>query len=285
MKVQCRIAPSLGAGFEGTPETAWGTIPYTDPNAPAVFWGLYGLPDFYALWRHKSEDLEGNIIPRYVLWCGSDVVHFKKGYWLDNEGLIRLDPKPLAKWLNNCHNYVENDWEDDELSKFGIDCKRVPSFMGNVNDYEVAYKPSQTPHVYLSTDKDRQREYGWGTIERIAPHVPEVTFHLYGDSWLTKHKNVIVHGRVPKETMNTEIKEMQAGLRLNRTDGFSEITAKSVLWGQYPITFLDYPLIDSYRNDEQIITLLKELKDQKQPNLRGREYYQDNFNQFPWRQP
>ena len=49
-----------------------------------------------------------------------------------------------------------------------------------------------------------------------------------------------MHGRVAQEVMNEEIKEMQGALRLTEMDGFSEILAKSILWGQWPVSLIKY---------------------------------------------
>ena len=46
---QCRVAPSLGGGFAGTPNEVWGTRDYVEEEGPAVFFGLYGLPAPYGL--------------------------------------------------------------------------------------------------------------------------------------------------------------------------------------------------------------------------------------------
>ncbi|KKM72328.1 hypothetical protein LCGC14_1421680 [marine sediment metagenome] len=70
---KCRVASSLGA-LEGTPYEAWGTIEYKPEihgKDSVVFFGLYGLPDFYALWRHKGR--------KAILWCGSDLIFFNNG--------------------------------------------------------------------------------------------------------------------------------------------------------------------------------------------------------------
>ena len=73
MKWKCRYAPSLGA-LERTHQEVWGTeeyIPEKHLYDPVVFFGLYGLPDWYLLWRHKGK--------KAVLWAGSDVKHFLNG--------------------------------------------------------------------------------------------------------------------------------------------------------------------------------------------------------------
>lgn len=288
--MQVRVASSLGE-LEGTHQEVWGTTHYNAvgistpsgsiPNeAPTVFFGLYGLPDFYTLWRHEGK--------KYILWAGSDIRHFVNGYWLEDGGNIRLDPKPLADWIEkNCESWVENEVERKALEEVGITAQICPSFMGNVEDYEIEYEPAERPQVYVSVSGNDFELYGWDIVEKIADQC-EVDFHLYGNTepWETKHSNVFVHGRVSKEQMNEEIKKMQCGLRLCSFDGFSEVLAKSVLWGQYPVTFesFGYKHIDGFRNLNHLVQILNRLKYKVEPNIEGRNYYLKTLNQYPWNQ-
>src|SRR3990172_7358390 len=117
-KWQCRIAPSLGKGFAGTPNDVWGTKEYVNDTDPTVFFGLYGLPDFYALWRHKGK--------KVVLWAGSDISHLRNGYWLDEKGETRVGPHAFVDWISqNCDSYCENEVEQELLLKIGIRCRAV----------------------------------------------------------------------------------------------------------------------------------------------------------------
>lgn len=270
------MAPSLGE-LEDTPENVWGTPEYeSDRNEPCVFFGLYGLPDFYSLWRHKGK--------KWILWCGSDIKHFIEGYWLEEGGEVRLDPTSLAQWINrNCESWVENEMERDALRQVGIESQVCPSFLGNIQDYNLEYIPSQRPSAYLSVSGDNFEMYGWTLIEEIADKC-EVDFYLYGNNkeWISKHSNVFVRGRLTKEIMNEEIKGMQCGLRTLERDGFSEILAKSILWGQHPISYIKYPCIDSFKTKEELIKLLNGLVNKSLPNIIGREYYMNNLNKFPW---
>lgn len=267
LKWQCRWSPTLGA-LEDTHQNIWGTDDYTDDIRPTVFFGLYGMPDFYALWRHKG--------PKVILWAGTDIIHFKNGYWLEDGGGIRVSPKPIATWINkHCESYVENIAEYRALLKLGIYARLVPSFLGDINKFEVSFKPGNK--VYASVSGDNFEQYGWNKIEEIAGDYPNIEFHLYGNKgkWETKHRNVIVHGRVPKEQMNAEIKEMQGGLRLLEFDGFSEILAKSVLWGQWPISLIPYPFMLELKD-------LGTITEKTEPNLKGREYYRKELNNYPF---
>lgn len=277
-KWKCRYAPSLG-GLEGDPKDVWGTDaydPFQDDTESAVFFGLYGLPDFYTLWRHKGRSA--------ILWAGSDIGHFINGYWLDDKGLIRVDPEPLAEWINkNCENYVENGVEHEALMVFGIESKIVPSFLGNVSDYEISYEHNERPKVYMSVSGDNFEMYGWDIIERIADKC-NVDFYLYGNTkpWESKHSNVFVRGRISKEEMNDEIKTMQCGLRTLQFDGCSEIVVKGCLWGHHVISYIGYPNVESFSTEENLIKKLNMLQFQREPNLKARDWMIKNLNRYPW---
>ena len=264
-----RWSPTLGT-LEDTAEKIWGTQEYEgDKSEPTVFFGLYGLPDFYALWRHTGK--------KWILWAGTDITHFKNGYWLEDGGNIRVDPKPLAEWINkNCESWVENDVEKKALEDIGIQSTVCPSFLGDVNQFELHYIQSDIPKLYTSVSGDNFKLYGWDMLLDLAEAHPNIEFHIYGSSINNIIlPNVVHHGRVPKEQMNEEIKTMQGALRLTEFDGFSEILAKSVLMGQWPVSLIEYP---------EILTIddIGTITDQKFPNIKGREYYLKHLNQFPW---
>lgn len=275
-KWQCRWSPTLGA-LEDTHQNVWGTDEYTDQQRPTVFFGIYGLPDFYALWRHKGE--------RHVLWAGTDIIHLKNQYWLEDQGGIRIDSTGIGYWINkHCASWCENQVEQNLLKECGIEAKIQPSFLGDINKFEVSFKPGNK--VYASVSGDNFEQYGWYKIPDLAKKNPEIEFHLYGNTKDPlfmefpnlgggRYQNVFVHGRVSKEQMNSEIKEMQGALRLTEFDGFSEVLAKSILWGQWPISLIDYPYI---LKPNQI----KEVLSTHVPNLAGRDFYRERLNNYLW---
>lgn len=268
LKWQCRWSPTLG-NLEDTAENVWGTKPYKNDTDPTVFFGLYGLPDFYTMWRHKGR--------KAILWAGSDIRHFTQGYWLDTDGMIPMYPFPLADYINTyCESWVENEVEKGALEEIGIRSEVCPSFLGKVEDFGVSFKPSQNPKVYTSVSGDNFNLYGWDKLLPLAMRYPHIEFHLYGSkNFASNRKNIIIHGVVPKEQMNAEIKEMQGALRLTEFDGFSEILAKSVLWGQYPISLIKYPHIGGLEE-------LETLHLRTEPNLEARNYYLQTLNKYPW---
>jgi len=276
-KVYYRWSPSLGGGFEGTPEKVWGVKKYNPKkhiDEPVVFCGLYSLKDFMVLNGHKGK--------KWIWWCGSDIRHFVNGYWLDEKGESKIDPNTLAEWINKtCESWVENSVEAETLKGVGIESNICPSFLGDTNDFKVSFK--QGNKVYLSCSGDDHLLYKWDLIEEIANEVPEITFYLYGsDNWKTRHRNVIIRGRIDKRLMNKEISEMQAGLRPLEFEGASEIVVKSLFQGQHTISRIKYPFVNSYETKEELIKLLKELPNKKEPNLRAREWFLSNLNLYPW---
>src|SRR3990167_7697782 len=84
----CRWAPSLGA-LESDALSVWGTPLYEylkHKREQAVFFGLYDLRCYLALWRHKGKAC--------VLWAGSDILNLKNGF-VFNDGKLKLFSKLL----------------------------------------------------------------------------------------------------------------------------------------------------------------------------------------------
>jgi len=272
-----RWAPSLGE-LEDTPENIWGISSYDASKhlyENVVFCGMYGFPDFYSLWQHKGK--------KVVWWAGDDIRHFKGGYWLDEDGQIRMIPKPLAEWINTyCDNYIENEIERDLLADIGIDARIVQSFLGEISKFPISYKHARVPNVFVSGHPGREEEYGFEYVEKIAKKVPGCIFHLYGAKWKSKLKNIVCHGIVSKDQFNKEIKKYQCGWRPNKRDGFSEILAKSVLMGQHPISRIPYPNINSYNTETILLFYLHLLSFRYCSNTFSADYYRETLNNYPW---
>lgn len=240
----------------------------------AVFFGMYNPVDYFRLMWHKG--------PKTVFWCGSDILNLQnRPVWQ------KIIAKIPASHI--CENVVEAEG----LKEMGISPDKVkPCLFDDMSNIEVSFKPSKKPHVYLCIQPLREREYGLELIEtNMARACPEVTFHVYGKSkpfhevwWedgilhnrdYAHHPNIVYHGKVPNEQFNEEIKDYQAALRMNEFDGFSEVLAKSILIGQYPISRIPYPKgIDSYQTTEELVVLLEDLKNKRKPNPEVRRWQQ-----------
>jgi len=242
-----------------------------DEKDEVLFFGMYHDYDYDAY-----RNFEGK---RSVFWCGSDILRL-----MDNHNYQRV-----LKLFPATH-YTENQVEADNLKSVGIEAVIVPSFLERTEDFPVSYQHSERPHIFMSAHPKREDEYGYDLAIRIAPKVPEATFHLYGVDKEFYDKtyfhelpeNVVIEGNVPPEQFNREIKQYQCGLRPNIHDGFSEITAKSLLCGQYPITKIKYDKIDNYSTEDELVMLIKGLRDKKEPNLETRSHYLKLLNNYPF---
>lgn len=222
-----------------------------------TFFGLYRPKDFLLFLLHRGQ--------RTCHWQGSDVLaagwHYR---WLQ---------KIKAKHI--CETEIEQGILRLMLQQ-EIEVK--PTFLSNSHEFKVSYKSSKFPQVFIHVNKNAELESGYYILERIAPQVPEIKFHIFGQiKSRISPSNIELHGYVPEEEFNKEIKNYQAGLDLHVFSGFSEIIAKSILLGQYPISYVRYPYVDTFNSEEELIKLLTNLKNKTKPNYKARDYYLKEF--------
>lgn len=268
--MKLRVSSSV-IGFKERAEKTWGLKEWDgidDPDKEVVFFGLYHERDFAVF--------EGDFTKRIVFWCGSDILRVGSDY---------ERRRILANYPETEH-YCENEIEQANLKACGIDAKIVPSFLDDFNKYPVSFKaPTDRKwKIWLCAHPDREEEYGVALAKRWAEKDPELEFHVYGVDKTAKDKdipNLIFHGKVPEEQLNTEIREYHAGFRPNFHDGMSEVTCKSLLLGQYPITRIKYDDIWNYTNEQELGKCWEMLKAQTEPN-KARELYLTRLNNFPW---
>jgi hypothetical protein len=220
------------------------------------------------------------------VWAGGDIRNLLRGYaYSDGVELWKSKLFSFIPWhwifrIYKAKHYVENEDEQKKLASMGIKAEIVPTFLEDINEFPVCYEPSDKPHVYISARKGQEREYGVPDVYWLASHLRNYTFHIYGIEQYEKFikPNIIYHGNVPPEQFNKEIKEYQIALRMNESDGFSEVLVKGLLMGQVCISRIEYPYINNYTSFVELIDLLKTAK----PNTMAREYYLNKFNNFPF---
>jgi len=250
-----------------------------DLKSNKVFFGLYHLNDWRGFMAHKGK--------RFVLWAGGDLLNLERGYaFSDGVELEKSKRWSFIPWhwifrLFKADHYCENEVEFERLYKLGIKAKIVPSFLEDVKNFDICFKPSKKSHVYISAREGNSEAYGESLIERIAPEVPDITFHFYGIT-RPSHDNIVYHGNVSADQFNQDIRNYQGCIRANESDGFSELVAKASLMGQYAISRIRYDGIWHYRKKSELIILLKLLAEKTEPNLEAREWVLKNVNKYPW---
>lgn len=250
---------------------------------PTAFIGLYHEGDWLRAIIHRG--------PKLFFWCGGDI--------------LRLQKKPFWQWLIRqveADHVCENEVEWHALKNMGIHSRIHPIlFFDDWEKYPLSYTaPVTNAHVWLTCHPGREREYGVELVEEIADLVPEVNFHIFGiaksfhDTWFdpidgemhnyrqSSQPNIYYHGQVPSEKLDKMIRGYHAGLRTCEFDGCPHTVTKGVLLGQWPINRIPYPHTDSYETKEELIKLLKGLKNKKKPNLVGRKHWLKTVSEFPW---
>jgi len=241
---------------------------WKDEDKDVLFFGMYEMEDYQVF-----NNFEGK---KTIFWCGSDIPR------------IFMNPERMRIVKENpeIEHWVETGAQADELTEAGIKANISPSFLEDINEFPLSFKPTNEPHVYLSGHPGREEEYGFNLAKRMAIKFPLITFHLYGvdkeDNRNDCPGNVIYHGWVSNKQFNEEIKNYQAGIRPNQHDGNSEIPMKAMLMGQYAITYLPYKYAWQFHNEEELVELLQRLCETKKPNITAREYYGKSLNLFPW---
>lgn len=199
-------------------------------NDQVIFFGLYHWKDYIRFIWHRGQ--------KKVFWCGSDI--------------LALEKRPIWRWLvikQKYLDYCENSVEAIKLLEFGRHSEIRPMIFDDPNKFEVSYKHSKSPELFMSYHVGRGKEYG-----------------------LTENPRVVAFSNLSEQDFNYIINNYQGAYRPNKFDGFSETLAKSVLTGQYPISQIRYPHIACLQD----ITLeqhLETLKTKTEPNIKGREYW------------
>ena len=209
---------------------------------PTIFFGMYHYGDYIRAILHLG--------PKKIFWCGADILNLPKHLW------------PLL--IHKTKHYCENEVEQIELAKKGIYAQVLPMIFENFKSVD-AYRHSKKPQVFITMHKGRKVEYGAGLVATIRKRCPDVTFHIYGIRGRNT-ENIIFHGHVTSDDFNKQILNYHAALRLNEFDGFAETLAKSVLLGQYPISRIAYPGIDTYTTEDELVVKLNELCTKTMPN-------------------
>ena len=244
----------------------------------AIFFGMYNPVDYCRFMWHRGQ--------KTIFWCGGDILNLQRRKWW--QWVLRQ-----FKTRHICENELEY-WR---LLFMGIKSEIQPCLIDRLDNIEISYKHSDKPNVYVCGHQGREEEYGINLVEEIADLTPDITYHIYGvtkEMWfytgylgasidgqmmnVSRPINVIYHGKVSNEQFTEEIKNYQAGLRLNEFEGFSEVIAKSILMGQYPISRIKYPFIDYFKDKIELISLLNNLKNKKLPNIAGRNYWFQELN-------
>ena len=123
----------------------FGFEPYSDPDAPAVFYGVYNAEDLQAVMSHRG--------PAVVRWCGIDAKNH--------------DPETLAAIPPNVRHIANNDLLRAELAKRGI--MAAPLKWGSS---PVEPRPQRLGNKLYYYALKKHPKYGFEAYEQIMHDYP-----------------------------------------------------------------------------------------------------------------
>lgn len=238
----------------------WGYRRYnhlTDRYKPVFFEGLYFAEDYFELMLHCGE--------KKIFWNGTDI---KIASSMDI--LQRIIREIEAK--HYCHSVDRQQ----ALGKIGIRADVHPLFFGDLNKYQVSYKPSDHPQVYMHCNAGREVEYKLPEALEVAKDAQWVTFNIYGVNGINT-ENVIYHGWVEEDVMDEDIKGYQGFISFTPDKHASQTMVKSALMAQYPISVNPVQGVWHGYDKHSLMDYLSVIGEQTQPNYGLREMYLEIF--------
>lgn len=183
--------------------------------------------------------------PKKVFWCGSDILNLSK-FW-----------SFVISQTWDHEFYVENEIEQAELfRRTGWMSKVCPMLFDDPDKYQISYKWSENPKLFATYHPGREDEY-----------------------MLITHPNITYLYDFAEQSFNEVIKDYQGAIRFNHFDGFAETLAKSLLMGQYPLSWIEYPYVKKISDFVLLSGVFDWLKMQKEPNIEASNYWRKTLKE------
>jgi len=232
------------------------------------FYGFFGNSDSYlAIFKNQNPKLKA-----VAMWVGSDILQY-------HQYITRVKPQCKECIIKNIDLHVADGLNFiRELSDFGIEASFIPSiptktleFTPLPEEFAVAgYVPGY-----------RADFYNYPMIREVAVAIPDVKFHLFGGGnrvLVPDLSNVFYHGWVQGEEKQRWWENTSVILYLP-THGSLGVTAIEFLqMGRWAIrNATSPPHVFECHSAEEIVSVLMGLKDKKEGNIEGSEYYRREF--------
>ena len=199
--------------FRESIQTRYKFEPYTNPNAPAVFYGMYP-PKRHRNGRRRMDVsmLENHKSLAIVVWCGSDALAARTADTRRHYQRIRNAP-------NMVHVALSKSVMED-LTKIGIPCKHVP--LCSISTAGYAPVPLGD-RVYVYTSFKVPKVYGWHLVEKVRALLPDIKFEVH---------TALPPNYIPRSQLKKVYAKCFAGLRLTAHDGLSNTVVELGLMGR-----------------------------------------------------
>ena len=225
--LQSYISPALVDFVHGF-NSKWNLKPYSDPNAPCVFLGMYGQQDAEYFVNHKG--------PRIMVFAGND-----------------MHPPQLSLVAQHIHDQrtyaIAPPGEfSDTLTKYNIPHKKAYWAVKSYDDLEPT-PLGENVYVYLGRPDNRRMDY-FQYEEIVRPLI-----HVFGDDrvkWVTETAT-LPFDELKKKYYETSFCYVRPNARGGATamHELAHMGRRTIGLG-----FPDLPYITSYDNLEHLIQLI-----------------------------
>ena len=201
----------------------WGLENYSNPNRPAVFFGLY-KKQWHLIRSHKSLAI--------IVFAGSDVLHLKT-----DSSMIRFLRNRPNTYFIAISNFIENDLKD----------LNIPFISKAITPVEYK-KPTPVPLgncVYMYSALKKKEFYGENFLRVIKRKLPKIKFI------------VAYHNTYTATKLKSVYKKCFIGLRLTKHDGLSNTAVELGMFGRKVIWNGNTPNAINYKTVNDIINLIK----------------------------
>jgi hypothetical protein len=222
--MQCYVDPILKR-FGERFVTRWNLQAYSNPQAPAVFYGLYPHLSRKTLAAHRGLAI--------IVWGGSDFLY------ATTELLELLQSK------KNIRHIAPSPWIANDLRLAGIPFKYLPVCCCNLDSFDTS--PLGTAVYFYSPPVASADVYGSEMVKRIRKKIPTVPFLF---AWNRGR------GSVPHDRVKELYKQCFIGLRLTRHDGLSTTVAELGLAGRRCVWNGDSPNAIPWATTDDVITAI-----------------------------
>lgn len=210
----------------------------------------------------------------WMQWHGSDVSIAVKAFKENNINL---------KYVKNSKHFTDAEWLQKELMEIGINSEIV-YFKHVEPENEVHHFTSSNILTYMAEGKEDF--YGFKILSEFAKKHPSTKIHIVGSSGKTiafSADNIIFHGWVDKNKMNSLLSQNAIFVRLTKHDGNSLSVLEAlgngneVIWSQpHEKTHLATNL-DQFEN--KVLQLQKEVDERNlEVNTQNISWAKENVN-------
>lgn len=175
------------------------------------------------------------------------------------------------------HHIADAPHLKDELRQINIKSTFIPIIPEIVKPQPLPMPDEFKVITYIMPE--RPEFYGASMVGEIARSMPEVEFIITEEGRVPGAPPNVKHlGFIPPEEMEGLYRDTSVFLRLTVHDGISKSVLESLAFGRYVIRTIDFPACFKATTADEVVEILKSLRDVREPNMEGVKFIEDELN-------